>query len=180
MKKLTPDEEQQLITLLRKLEPGYLPYEIFLQFARLVALPIIEFVPLRISKNGDAEVLLLERKKQNDLWAGQLHTPGTVIRATDSEGELDLAFNRILDDELKGTVTSPPHYVSNVLHKSRRGTEQSQIFWVEVLDEPKTGKFYSAEKLPEKLITEQKEFIRLAVKDFEGWIAKDNKRELFS
>lgn len=161
-------EEKRLVELLSKLEPGFLPYDIFIQVARLVTLPIIEFVPLRLNQKAETEVLLLERSKHDEIWPGEIHTPGTVIRPTDSQGKIYMAFERIRKDELMGTEVSDGHYVGSILHRSKRGMEHAQIFWVEVLGDTKAGKFYSAHNLPANLIESQKEFILQAVKSFES------------
>lgn len=165
------DEQQieQTAELLKKLRPGFLPYPIFEQVARLVALPILEFIPLRKHK-GETEVLLLQRPADDPYWPNAWHTPGTVIRATDLHtGERDnwQAFERIHKDELQGTGVGPPHYVGSILHQSKRGVEQAQLYWVEVAGEPKTGQFYPVSSLPAELIDSQTAFITEAVRHFE-------------
>jgi hypothetical protein len=165
---MSDEEIKQAAELLAKFEPGFLPYPVFEQIARLVALPIVEFIPLR-HNDGETEVLLIERPADDQFWPGMLHTPGTVIRATDhSEGKQENwpAFSRILEDELKGTTVSPPHYVGSIFHRSKRGVEQAQLYWVEVLDEPRVGKFYPIEDLPKELMESQRSFIREAAKHF--------------
>lgn len=162
---MTKDEERELARLLKQLEPGFLPYHIFVQIARLVVMPIIEFVPLRFHK-GRVEVLLLERGADDPIWPNMLHTPGTVIRATDTEKKIYLAFQRILIDELEGTAVTSPQYVGSILHKSRRGVEHAQVYWVEVTGQPKVGKFYPVDDLPEDLIQSQPRFIREAVRNY--------------
>ncbi len=159
-------KEKLLVELLAGLKPGFLPYDVFVQIARLVALPIIEFVPLRINGTGKVEILLLHRGKDDPIWPDAWHVPGTVIRATDNEGKIYMAFDRILKDELGGTETGDPYYVGSILHKSKRGTEQAQVFWVEILGEPNEGKFYSADKLPNSLIKSQISFISKAIDSF--------------
>lgn len=160
-------KQKQLIKLLKELEPGFLPFGVFLEIARLAALSIIEFVPLRI-KDGRIEVLLLARNSNDPIWPGELHTPGTVIRSTDAEEKMFEAFDRILKDELGGTKASEPHYVGSMLHKSKRGTEQAQIYWIEVLEEPKVGTFYPVDDLPKNIMESQKKFIAQAVKSFQS------------
>ena len=158
--------------LLKQLKPGFLPYPIFEQVARLVALPIVEFVPLRKGENG-IEVLLIARPDDDPLWPGLLHTPGTVIRATDlNEGRQENwpAFDRILNDELKGTTVGSPHYVGSILHQSKRGAEQAQLYWVEVVGMPIEGKFYEASNLPQGLIISQSIFIKACIDNFESYI----------
>lgn len=159
--RMTEAEIQKTVALLRKLKPGFLPFDIFVQVARLVALPIIEFVPLRLNAKGQAEVLLLDR----ELWPYGLHTPGTVVRATDTEGKMYLAFERI-KEELQGTKISDPYYVGSNLHKSQRGTEQAQIFWVEVLGPPAIGEFHVVDELPARTMDSQVRFIRQAARSF--------------
>lgn len=97
-----------------------------------------------------------------------LHTPGTVIRPTDTEGNIYLAFERILKDELKGTETSDPHYVGSNLHKSKRGMEQAQIYWVEVIGEPRAGEFFNTDNLPPTIMDSQVAFIRQAVQNYKN------------
>jgi len=166
MSLLSEVEAKQLVDLLSKLEAGFLPYDVFVQIARLVVLSIIEFVPLRLDKNNDAMVLLLSRTKNDPIWPGQLHTPGTVVRPTDTEGHIYLAFERILKNELQGTVVSEPHYVGSSLNKSKRGMEQAQIFWVEVLEEPKTGHLFAVDNLPTEFMESQRKFLEKAVDNF--------------
>ncbi|MDB5168829.1 MAG: hypothetical protein JWO41_185 [Candidatus Saccharibacteria bacterium] len=159
---------QNLADQLKQFEPGFLPYPIFEQVARIVALPIVEFVPLR--RQGDSiQVLLIRRPANDPIFPGMEHTPGTVIRATDaSDGQQDswAAFDRILKDELQGTSTGDPHYVGSMFHHSKRGAEQAQIYWVEVSGESAVGTFYDIEQLPTELMESQRKFIALAAQDF--------------
>jgi hypothetical protein len=159
---MTEAEIKATAQLLKKLEPGFLPFDIFVQIARLVALPIIEFVPLRLNARGQTEVLLIERE---DYWPWGLHTPGTVVRATDVGGKVYQAFERV-KAELQGTSISDPHYVGSNLHKSHRGAEQAQIFWVEVLGEPTIGEFHLVDTLPPRTMDSQVRFIKQAAKSF--------------
>ena len=156
----------QTAKLLAEFEPGFLPYPVFEQIARLVALPVVEFIPLRY-KNNSVEILLIPRTEKDPYWSGMVHTPGTVIRATDlnSSGNFP-AFSRIIGEELNNTDVGPPHYVGSLLNSSKRGVEQAQLYWVEVLGEPKIGSFYSFDNLPSNLISSQDKFIKQAVKNF--------------
>lgn len=166
---MNDSEINRTAELLSLLQPGFLPLPIFEEIARLVALPILEVVPLRVSAEGNIEVLLLKRDLDDKKWPGMYHTPGTVIRATDTinnNSEHWAPFKRIFDDELKRTNVSEPHYVGSLLHKSKRGVEQSQLYWVEVLDKTMTGKFYHIKNLPPNLIESQEKFIKAAVKSY--------------
>lgn len=166
MNGLSAQEQKKLVALLRRVSTGFLPFDIFIEIARLAVLSIIEFVPLRISDKGEVEVLLLSRGSDDPIWPSELHTPGTVIRPGDTEGKIYKAFERISKEELKGAKISPPYYVGSQLQKSKRGTEQAQIFWVEVIGPPKTGTFHPADNLPHNLIKAQEKFIKLAVESF--------------
>lgn len=164
---MNKSDEAQLVALLTQLEPGFLPYEVFLQIARLATLSIVEFVPLRW-RDGRVEVLLLPRDPRYEHNPGELHTPGTVIRPTDIDSDEHLAFKRIQDEELQGIETSDPIFVGSNLHRSWRGAEHAQIFWVEVLSEPGVGEFYPIDELPAKLMDSQLGFIKLAADNFKS------------
>jgi hypothetical protein len=166
MDRLTNSDTQQLVQLLAQLEPGFLPYDVFVQIARLVVLSIIEFVPLKLNDDGEVEVLLLERQQDDPIWPGELHTPGTVIRPTDTQAKMFQAFDRILKEELQGIKISKPHYVGSNLHKSKRGMEQAQIYWIEVQGPLKIGKFYEAANLPKNVMGSQLAFIHHAVETY--------------
>lgn len=165
---MTDKEIQATADLLKKLEPGFLPYPIFEEVARLVALPIIEFIPLR-HRGGKTEVLLIARADDDPLWPGLLHTPGTVIRATDLVQDTTNwpAFQRILHDELEDAEVGKPHYVGSIFHASKRGAEQAQLYWIEVLDKPKVGQFYPIDDLPTHLMNHQYKFIAEAARHFD-------------
>jgi len=163
---LSQDEIAQTVRLLQRLTPGFLPFDIFHQVARLVALPIVEVVPLRRTAAGQVEVLLLERPADDPVWPSMLHTPGTVVRATDTPGSFDDPLQRILQSELAGTPTGKPVFVQSLLHHQARGAEVSQIFWVEVMGEPTVGQFYPADALPATVVQTQVPFILDAVDKF--------------
>lgn len=161
---------QKTAELLSSFEPGFLPYPIFEQIARLVALPIVEFVPLHLNEAGKCEVLLIARPDDDTLWPGLLHTPGTVVRATDlNKGQQDdwQAFKRIVHDELLDSEVGTPHYVGSIFHESKRGAEQAQLYWIEITGEPKVGNFYPVDDLPEGLMESQLSFIKLAAENFQ-------------
>lgn len=165
---MNQDDIAKTAQLLAQLEPGFLPYPIFEQVARLVVLPILEFIPLR-RRDGAIEVLLIAREADDPFWPGMLHTPGTVVRATDLNESAETnwpAFERIIQDELKGTTVGSPQYVGSQFRRSKRGIEQAQLYWVEVIGEPKIGSFYAIDKLPADLIEAQRGFIEEAVRHY--------------
>lgn len=160
--RLSDDEIRLVSNLLSKLDPGLLPFSIFHEITRITTTPIIEIVPLR--RDGEnIKILLLKREHDDPVWPGQLHVPGTVIRATDT---LEDAFNRILTKELGGLTASRPKFVKNVLHRSGRGMESSQIYWIDIAGEASTGQFYEVGELPEALVKSQMDFIPAAIDDY--------------
>jgi len=165
---MTPDEIKQTASLLGKLTPGFLPLPIFEQIARIVALPIVELIPLQ-KQGEEVSVLLLQRPPDDPLWAGMWHTPGTVLRATDlytSDDTYWSPFRRLVHDELKDTQIGKPFFVGSMLHESKRGVEQAQIYWTEVVGEPKAGTLFASSQLPENVIASQRTFIEEAVASF--------------
>lgn len=159
------NEVVRVAEFLKSLKPGNLPLPIFIEVARLTVTPIVEIVPLR-KVSGIIEVLLIRREENDPVWPGLLHTPGTVIRASDIENDFGDSFKRILEGELHNTSTGKPKFVKNLLHKVKRGMESSQIYWVEVLGPPLVGQFYPVDSLPIEMVDTQKELIDIAVEDF--------------
>lgn len=160
---MTKDEEQT-IKYLKKLNPGFQQFDIFNELARITVLPILEIVPLRLVDNKVVEVLLLKRGREDPVWPNELHTPGTVYRSTDFKKSKE-PFDRIMM-ELDGTEIANLQFVDVILNKSKRGVELAQIFWAEVLNEPKIGEFYNVNRLPKNLMKSQVDFIHKAAKDF--------------
>jgi hypothetical protein len=165
---LSLEEIQTVTQLLAKLEPGFLPFEIFHAITRLVAMPIIEVVPLRHNSGGETEILLLRRDENDPVWPNKLHVPGTVVRASDASENFGEAFQRILSGELKITTTESPVFVKNVIHHSGRGMEVSQVYWIEIADPPGTDQFYNVKELPADLVDSQLDFIPAAIEHFKN------------
>lgn len=152
-------DEQSAASYLATLTPGKLPLSIFIEVARLTVTPIIELVPLRHRETG-LEVLLLERPEDDPIWAGQLHTPGTVVRASDRKGSFAEAFDRLLEGELAGAERlGDPVFVTTRFHDVQRGAELAHIYTVELAESGEAGSFYPVKALPSRLVASQKEFI---------------------
>ena len=148
--------------LLKKLEPGYLPRPIFEQVTRLATMSIIEIVPLR-AHNGKIEVLLQKRPDDDPVWPGQLHTAGTVIRATDLTYED--AIKRVLTSEL-ALQAGTPTFVTHILHHSGRGRENAMVYWLEITDVAGGGTFYNADELPQNFVQSQLDFLPTVIAHF--------------
>ena len=162
----TPEEIAAAARTLSKLRPGVLPLPIFLETTRLTVSSIVEVVPLR-KVDDKVQVLLTKRDDDDPNWPGLLHTPGTVVRPTDEEGNYNSAFGRIIEGELSSVqLSGEPQYVGSVLHKVARGMEDAKVFYVEVTGEPAQGVFYDVDALPENIVDTQIDFIHSAAKNF--------------
>lgn len=163
----TENEIADASRVLQKLQPGFLPRPIFEEIARLVVLSIIDVVPVRKSKNGSTEVLLTQRESRDHFWPDMWHNPGTVIRPTDDDSGYADALNRVFADEL-GVMPAPEaHFVTGFLHKTRRGSESTLVYWAELLDTPRNGTFFEVKSLPPATIQSHIDIIQTAAKAYE-------------
>lgn len=163
----TEQEIHDAAQTLARLPASFLPYEIFVQIARLAVMSILEVVPLRIYR-GHVQVLMIKRPADDKFWANLWHTPGSVVRPDDGDGAFTGTFARIHRDELASVpLADGPHYVHSELRTSNRGVENARIFYVEVVGEPPVGTFYDIDHLPDDMITSQRGFINLAAQQFQ-------------
>jgi ADP-ribose pyrophosphatase YjhB (NUDIX family) len=160
---LSLQEQAKLVDLLEKLEPGYYPFEVFMQFARLNTIPCVECLVIRTDDYGKLEVLLTNRKVDDPLWPSKPHIPGCVVRPGES---LEVVFKRLIDDEIGSKSLTAPVEVLTELRQSKRGPEMVNFYYVELQDEPKNGKFYKLSQLPEDLIEDHAELIKKAANEF--------------
>ena len=167
---ITSEQIKTVEEILKQLEPGLLPEEIFYQIARVFVTPIVEIVPI-ILEDGKVKVLLLERPADDPFWGGMLHTPGTIVLSTDKEGSIESAFERILNNELAGeTATHPPILVGYENHQGNRGRELALIHWIEMKDATsKVGKYYDIDNLPVRIVNTQVKFIKKAVDHYKNY-----------
>lgn len=163
---LTDDEVAQLTTTLARLQPGFLPFDFFIQLARLTVTPTLELVPLR-TNNGHVEVLLIPRANDDKFWPGELHVPGTIIRSTDRDPHFAEAFDRLFKNELKSPTASQPTFVTSMVNQTKRGTECIQVFYTEISGEPPVGTFYDVNQLPTNLLASQRGFIGEAIEHYQ-------------
>lgn len=164
---LTAEEHKAVVSALKKLEPGYLPFEIFIQVARLYVTPVIEIVPIVMHNDGKLSVVTVPREADDPYWPGALHTPGTVLRVTDEKNDIGSAFNRIITDELRGVSTNgEPVFVQPHFHRNKRGAELALIFWAEVMGEVPGSTLVDPNHFPDAVMNFQRGFIRRAVSHF--------------
>lgn len=161
---ISDEEISQVASLLSRFEPGFLPLPIFLEITRLTVASIVELVPLSLN-NGKVEVFLIQREDSDQLWPGEWHNPGTVVRATDTPGSYTDALQRIFRDELN-TQYHEPTFVAPLLHKTRRGSESARIYWVELDQTPPAGQYFPINALPADTIQSHRKVAELAAHNF--------------
>ena len=164
---LTQEQIATTAELLSRFEQGYLPEPVFFELSRLMVVPVVELVPLRMSDKGDVEVLLIDRGDDDPYWPGTVHVPGTVFMASDRPGSLQDVFGRLLHGELHGVnIAHPPKHVKTLFHETRRGKQLANVFWVELLETPAAGNFYNVAALPENVMDHHLHFIGDAAEAF--------------
>jgi len=160
---MTDPDVRQAADLLNQLTPGYLPEPIFVAIARLAVLTAIEFIPLRFAADGSGvEVLLLPRPDSDPIWPGAMHTPGTIVRPTDTT--FTAAQMRLVREEL-GLNELPPLIANGTnLIECDRGRGVTMEF-IAVMDniEPVQGVFYNCNDLPKNFVAELRPVIDRAV-----------------
>lgn len=148
--------EKEVVEYLKTLDLGFLPLEIFLEMARLNVLTSVEVIPLKVNGYDKTQVLLTQRP-EGDIWEGQWHAPGSMMRASDpvSYGhDVSAPLGRILGDngELKGAkAIGNPVFVGHERRKTKRGDELSLIYYVEVVGEPSEGEFFNIDGFPSNM-----------------------------
>lgn len=162
---LTDSEEKELLDLLSKVGTVF-SYNFFNLIAeRFVMIPV-EAVTLR--KKGDKiQVLLLEREEKDSVWGGLLHSPGTILRASDVNDDKSYknAFLRLEEREIGNKFSKEPIFLRNWFHRVKRGVENAMIFVCTIEGEPKNGQFYNIDDLPENVVETQIEFIKYAAQE---------------
>jgi hypothetical protein len=164
----TPEEIAQAVKVLEKLKPGFLPFELFNEVARLVTTPTIELAPLRTREDGKVEVFMTQRPGDDPFWPSEWHVPGTVIRSTDEEGDFSTAMQRLKDSELMHSLQmkTDPVFVGHEFWQVKRGRELPFQHYVEVspvegVELP--GKFFPVDELPDTTIDHHRKVIANAV-----------------
>lgn len=134
---LTPEEDSQLFYLLSKIQGGRISTPVFTELARIIPTALVEGVLFR-ENSGTLETLLIPRPKDDILWRGMFHTPGTALRASDyflshDQNPLIGAFERI-KGEINSEFASPPTYAGLMHRYSRRGPDVSEIYFAELFE----------------------------------------------
>ena len=174
---LTDIEIKDIAEKLKKLKPGFLPFELFTQFNRLKVTITIEVVPLCLDPNGEVMVVLFNRGPNDPWWPNLYHTPGTClvdgdIPKKDEWGLPTRTFNRLKNTELKGIkLIGPPIFVNNLSHQVRRGPESVHVYIQKVDYNSAKAYLFPIFHLPKNLISTQINMIKKCATIF-----KDSKK----
>jgi hypothetical protein len=164
---LTTEEITLVASLLHKLEPGLLPFEIFKEVARLMTTVTVVLIPLLYDQNNELNVVLLRRGSTDRFYSNMYNPPGTIIRANDAS--ITVAFQRLYETELQNPqIKHPPVFVHYVFDQIGRGREVSLIHWVELSEKPSVGDMFRVDSLPQDTIASDVPRITMAVKHFKG------------
>lgn len=155
---MTRQEQKQLLELLKKVEPGFYPIELFWQFARLNTIGIVELVPIKIEAGGP-KVLLINRSEDDAFWPGLPHVPGCVLRPTDT---VDTALRRLVDEELGVEVELIKPLLTEV-RTTRRGNELVWVHYCFLRSNPQNGTLYDAVDLPKSVAEDHLSLIEKAL-----------------
>lgn len=166
---LTAPEQAQLISLLQKIAVPVpqLDTPLYVALARLLPQPTIEAVPLCLIQSNQVQVLLLKRGPDAAMYAGYWHFPGAMIRASDEN--LSTVFGRIAAE--LGVTTLAPNFVGHLWRpNTARGPILSVIYTIR-LDTKRwsgSGQWFDIEELPQPMVEDQSEMIRVAALSFIG------------
>ena len=172
---LDPEEEKEMIRLAGKMGGQWTP-NLYNTFAPKFALTAIETVFLRRSAvSGKVEILLIQRPATDAHYPNQWHSPGTMLRAVDFQEEtvtgedipaydgFKKAFDRLAQSELGIGFKTAPRQIMSIFHYTPRGPEVALIFLCELEGEPKAGRFFAVDHLPENLIEHHHRIIEAAM-----------------
>jgi hypothetical protein len=170
---LSDAEIKEIATKLKELSPkGYIPYDLFVEFARLKVTITIEVVPLCLDPNGEVSVVLFNRGPDDLWWPNLYHNPGTCILAddmpeTDEWGIPSKAYERLKNGEMKDLkLIGEPVYIGHLTQQVRRGPESKPIYYQEVDYESAKNYLFPISKLPENIIDHQINFINRCAQMF--------------
>lgn len=190
MSRPSDSEIQTASEILKRLDPGYLPRELFFQFTRLSTTAILEIVPLRLNGHR-VEVMFFTRPENDPIWAGKLHTPGAVIMPTDVNQKtrgFDKVAAIILDEEMglsldnfKKQTGRDLVYSETLLHYPLRGAELANVFYIDLTNiqlGAREGLWLDSNKLPARTVDTQIYFIQKSVNLFRQNLQTQNKSML--
>jgi len=159
-------EIKEIAEKLKKLKPGFLPFDLFYQFNRLKVTITIEVVPLCLDPEGNVNVVLFDRGPNDAWWPNLYHTPGTCLLDGDipKEDEWGLptrAFERLKINELGGIkLIGQLKFINNLSHQTVRGPESVHVYIQEVDYESAKSYLFPVSNLPKNILDHQINMIK--------------------
>lgn len=150
--------------LLESFQPGFLPQPIFHAVARLVVTTTFVVIPL-FHRDESTLVHLTRRDSDDPHYANLLHTPGTIILATDDS--LNETYMRLAQTELCGLrLIGAPVFVDIFYEQIKRGREISLVHWIALENEGDQADLYDCATLPAGIVPTDITRIEKAVRHF--------------
>lgn len=171
VKPLSDDEVGLLVRLLARVDADQLPSELRREIDRLNPPSVIYVVPLRMTPDGNVEVLLQRYNSKRPVLADQHYVPSTAVTGSDRPGSFDGPLRRILSNQLNVPPSSSLAFVEADFDGSGRGLEVRLIYWVQV-DQSSRGVFYDAHRLPATMVVSQAACIQAAAHSFQVAMAR--------
>lgn len=174
---LTDTEIKDIAEKLKKLKPGFLPFDLFYQFNRLKVTITIEVVPLCLDPNGNVMVVLFNRGPTDAWWPNLYHTPGAClvdgdIPIEDEWGLPTKTFERLKQSEFGGIkLIGQPQFIGPLSHQTVRGPESVHVYIQEVDYESAKSHLFPVDNLPINMMTHQINMVKKC-----GQIFKDSKK----
>lgn len=163
-KHITEQEAEKMAGMLSKFDRGFYPFPVFVEFCRLNKLSAIEIVPLVQFEPGNPKILLIKREDNDRFWPGQYHTPGCIVRPTDS---LEDAKNRVIVEEMQSpVVVIPPVLVTVADHNTERWDNLMILHWMLIEEPGVVGELFEYKRLPKNIVKSQLSLIYTAVQHF--------------
>lgn len=128
--------------------------DVYAAIARLVPSIAVEAVALR-NNNGDIEVLLTQRAKDDPAYPGQWHCPGSILRS----GEEYFDVMERLQTREFGVNIKGWGYVDEIFFQEERGWFNNRIFLVQLNGKPTQGKWFSTKALPVDIVAHHREHV---------------------
>jgi len=171
---LTDTEIKDIAEKLKKLEPGFLPFDLFYQFNRLKVTITIEVVPLCLNPDGDVMVVLFNRGPNDPWWPNLYHTPGSCLSDEDISIEDEWGLPTKTFFRLKNTefgdikLIDQPQFINNLSHQTKRGPESVHVYIQEVNYESAKNHLFPVANLPENMMDHQINMIKKCASIFKS------------
>lgn len=171
---LTDTEIKDIAQKLKKLKPGFLPFDLFYQFNRLKVTITIEVVPLCLGPNGEVMVVLFNRGPDDAWWPNLYHTPGSCLIDDDISNEDEWGLPTKTFARLKATefgdikLIDQPQFVNNLSHQTIRGPESVHVYIQEIDYNSAKSHLFPVANLPENMMDHQINMIKKCAQIFKS------------